>query len=76
VPLRFVEKPSTNVRNIHLSAEEWKIIPYINSRNTVRQIADFMRLDEHKMRRLVFGLQSAGWSRWAPPRRPCPARRG
>lgn len=60
VPLKFIEKPSTSLRNINLSVEEWKVISFINSRNTIRQIADYLRIDEVKMRRLVFGLQAAG----------------
>ncbi len=60
VPLRFVERPETNLRNINLSVEQWKVISFINARNTIRQIANFLKIDEFQIRRVVYGLQSAG----------------
>ena len=60
VPLKFVERPETNLRNINLSVEQWKVISFINARNTIRQIANFQKIDEYQIRRVVFGLQSAG----------------
>ena len=60
VPLRFSERPDTNLRNINLSVEQWKVVSFINSRNTIRQIASFLRMDEFQIRRIVYGLQSAG----------------
>jgi hypothetical protein len=59
-PLKFSEKPDTNLRNINLSVDQWKVISFINSKNTMRQIADYLRLDEFQIRRIVAGLQSAG----------------
>lgn len=60
VPLRFVERPETNLRNINLSVEQWKVISFINARNTIRQIGNFLKIDEFQIRRVVYGLQSAG----------------
>ncbi len=60
VPLRFSERPDTNLRNINLSVDQWKVISFINSRNTIRQIASFLKMDEFQIRRIVHGLQSAG----------------
>ncbi len=60
LPLRFSERPDTNLRNINLSVEQWKVISFINSRNTIRQIASYLRMDEFQIRRIVYGLQSAG----------------
>ena len=48
------------LRNINLSVDQWKVVSFINSRNTIRQIASFLRMDEFQIRRLVYGLQSAG----------------
>lgn len=59
-PLKFSEKPDTNLRNINLNVDQWKVISFINSKNTMRQIADYLRLDEFQIRRIVAGLQSAG----------------
>lgn len=60
VPLRFVERPNTNLRNISLTAEQWRVFPYINSRNTIKQIGEFMGMDDFQMRRVVDGLRRAG----------------
>lgn len=60
VPLKFSEHPDANLRNINLSVDQWKVISFINSRNTIRQIANFLKIDEFQVRRIVFGLRSAG----------------
>lgn len=59
-PLRFVERPNTNLRNISLTPEQWRVFPYINSRNTIKQIGDFLGIDDFQMRRVVDGLRRAG----------------
>lgn len=60
VPLKFSEHPDANLRNINLSVDQWKVISFINSRNTIQQIANFLKIDEFQIRRIVFGLRSAG----------------
>ncbi len=60
LPLKFSDRPDANLRNINLSVDQWKVVSFINSRNTIRQIASFLRMDEFQIRRLVYGLQSAG----------------
>lgn len=60
VPLRFADRPDANLRNINLSVDQWKVISFINSRNTIRQIASFLKMDEFQIRRIVHGLQAAG----------------
>jgi hypothetical protein len=59
VPLKFAERPDVNIRNINLSVEQWKVISFINSRNSIRQIASFLKMDEFQIRRIVYGLQTA-----------------
>lgn len=59
-PLKFSDKPDANLRNISLNVDQWKVISFINSKNTMRQIADYLRLDEFQIRRIVTGLLSAG----------------
>jgi hypothetical protein len=83
VPLRFVERPNTNLRNISLSVDEWKVISFINPRNTIRQIGQFLTLDEFQVRRVVHGLRRAGLIELTqspilkaqPPRAPAPGAR-
>ncbi len=60
VPLKFVERPETNLRSINLNVEQWKVVSFINARNTIRQIANYLKVDEYQIRRIVHGLQSAG----------------
>lgn len=60
VPLRFSDRPDANLRNINLSVEQWKVVSFINARNTIRQIANFLKVDEFQIRRIVYGLQTAG----------------
>jgi hypothetical protein len=66
-PLRFAERPNTNLRNISLSVDEWKVISFINSRNTIRQIAQFLGMDDFQVRRVVQGLRRAGLVEIAQP---------
>jgi hypothetical protein len=76
VPLRFVERPDSNIRDINLNVEQWKVISFINARNTIRQIANFLKVDEFQIRRIVYGLQTAGLVDVMPapvPARPRPA---
>ncbi len=60
VPLRFSERPDANLHNVNLSVDQWKVVSFINARNTIRQIASFLKMDEFQIRRIVHGLQSAG----------------
>jgi hypothetical protein len=60
VPLKFADRPDVNIRNINLNVEQWKVISFINARNTIRQIASFLKVDEFQIRRIVYGLQTAG----------------
>lgn len=55
--LKFTERPLTNV---NLSVEEWKVVKFVDPRNTMRQIASTNRLNEIDIRRIVYGLLQAG----------------
>jgi hypothetical protein len=58
--LKFADRPGTNVRNISLSVEEWRVISFINPRNTIQQIAQYNNLGEFQIRKIVYGLLQAG----------------
>lgn len=58
--IKFVERPGTNLRNIHLTKEEWKVISFVNPKNTMRQIANANHLSEFEIWRIVFSLLQAG----------------
>lgn len=72
VPLRFAERPRTNLRDISLTREQWQVISFINSKNTIRQISEYLGLDEFQIRRVVYGLKKNGLIEMAQPVRPEP----
>lgn len=58
--LKFADRPGTNIRNINLSVKEWRVVSYINPKNTMRQIARANNLSDFELRRIVYGLLQAG----------------
>ncbi len=55
--LKFTERPMTN---LNLSVEEWRVVKYIDPKNTIKQIAAASRLNDLEIRRIVYGLIQAG----------------
>jgi DNA-binding transcriptional regulator YhcF (GntR family) len=55
--LKFTDRPLTNV---NLSVEEWKVVKFVDPKNTMRQIASTNKLSELDVRRIVYGLLQAG----------------
>lgn len=58
--LDFVDRPGANIRDVNLNAEEWKVVSFINPKNTLRAIARANKMTELQIRRIVFGLLQAG----------------
>jgi hypothetical protein len=58
--LKFADRPGTNIRNFNLSVEEWRVVSYINPKNTMRQIARATKMNELEIRRIIYGLLQAG----------------
>ncbi|MBI5876261.1 MAG: DUF4388 domain-containing protein [Chloroflexi bacterium] len=58
--MKFTERPNTNLRDISLSVEEWRVISFINPRNSIRQIADVNKMNEFQIRKIVYRMMSAG----------------
>jgi len=58
--LNFVERPGANIRDVHLTVEEWKVVSYINPKNSIRQIAKTNKMTEMQIRQIVYGLLEAG----------------
>lgn len=58
--LKFTDRPGSNLRNVSLSVEEWRVVSYINPRNSIRQIATTTRMNELEIRRIVYALLQAG----------------
>jgi hypothetical protein len=58
--LKFTDRPQAQLRNINLSVDEWRIISYINPRNSIKRIAQRIGMDDFQIRKLVYGLLQAG----------------
>lgn len=58
--LKFAERPGTNLRSINLTTEEWRVISFVNPKNSIAQIAQATRLNEMDIRRVVYALVQAG----------------
>ncbi|HVP21120.1 MAG TPA: DUF4388 domain-containing protein [Anaerolineaceae bacterium] len=58
--LKFTDRPGTNLRKINLSVEEWRVVSYVNPKNTIRQIARATKMNDLEIRRVVYSLLQAG----------------
>ena len=58
--LRFTDRPDARLRTINLTVEEWRVVSFINPRNTIRQIAQYNNMSDFQIRRIVYGLLQAG----------------
>jgi DNA-binding transcriptional regulator YhcF (GntR family) len=50
-----------------LSVEEWKVVKFVDPKNTMRQIASTNKLSDLDVRRIVYGLLQAGLVELARP---------
>ncbi|MEN4042583.1 MAG: DUF4388 domain-containing protein [Anaerolineaceae bacterium] len=60
VALKFADRPGTNIRKVNLSVEEWKVVSYVNPKNTIRQVARATRMSDLEVRRVIYALLQAG----------------
>jgi hypothetical protein len=58
--LKFTERPGKNIKDVNLSVEEWRVVSYVNPKNTMSQIAKATHLNELEIRRVVYSLLQAG----------------
>lgn len=58
--LKFPDAPGDKFRGIHLSVEEWRVVSFINPKNSIRQIAKACNMTDLEIRRVVYGLLQAG----------------
>jgi len=58
--LKFTDRPGTNLRKLNLSVEEWRVVSYVNPKNSIRQISRATKMNDLEIRRVVFGLLQAG----------------
>ena len=75
--LKFPEAPGEKFRGIHLSVDEWRVVSYINPKNSIRQIAKACNMTDTEIRRIVYGLLQAGLVQLVrPPGMQAPAPQG
>lgn len=60
VRLRFPDRPNSRLRNVNLTVDEWRVVSFVNPKNTVRQIAKAANLNEFQIRRIVYSMLQAG----------------
>ena len=41
--LKFTDRPGANLRHLNLNLEEWRVVRYVNPKNSMRQIAQATR---------------------------------
>jgi hypothetical protein len=58
--LKFTEHPNVNIRDMKLSVEEWRVVSFINPKNSMRAVAKANKLSDLEIRRIVYGLLQAG----------------
>jgi hypothetical protein len=46
--LKFTDRP---LKNVNLSVEEWRVVSYINPKNTMKQIANANKMNDLEIRR-------------------------
>lgn len=60
VSLKFPENPKEKFKGIHLSVEEWRVVSFVNPKNTIRAIAKANNMSDMEIRRIVYMLEQAG----------------
>jgi len=58
--LQFTDRPDARLRNINLSVEEWRVVSYINPKNSMKQIARANNMNEFQIRKVIYGMLQAG----------------
>ncbi len=67
--LKFTDRPDASLRDVNLSVEEWRVISFINPRNTIKRIAQANSMSDFQIRRIIYGLLSAGLVELVLPKR-------
>ena len=72
IALKFAERPTTPLRDINLTVDEWRVISFVNPRNTLRQIAKYNNMSEFQIRKIAYSLLQAGLVEIVRPPREVP----
>ncbi|MDW8328328.1 MAG: DUF4388 domain-containing protein [Anaerolineales bacterium] len=59
--LKWAERPNAaNIRNMSLSADEWRVVTYISPKNSMRAMAKALGMSDMEIRKICYGLLQAG----------------
>ena len=58
--LAFTDRPGVNLKKVNLNVEEWRVVSYINPKNSIREIAKATQMNDVEIRRIVYSLLQAG----------------
>lgn len=58
--LKFTDRPNVNIKDMKLGVEEWRVVSFINPKNSMRSIAKANNMSDLDIRRIVYGLLQAG----------------
>jgi hypothetical protein len=65
--LAFTDRPGVNLKKVNLNVEEWRVVSYINPKNSIREIASATKMQDLEIRRIVYGLLQAGLVKFVRP---------
>ena len=57
--LKFTEDPQS-LRGVKLGTNEWRVVGFINPKNSIRQIAKACNMTDTEIRRIIYSLLEAG----------------
>jgi hypothetical protein len=72
IALKFRDRPDANVRDLRLSKEEWRVVSCINPKNSLKQIAQALKMNDIEIRRVAYGLVQAGVVEMVRPEKTLP----
>lgn len=58
--LQFTDRPDARLRNINLSVEEWRVVSFINPKNSMKKIARTNKMSDFQIRKVIYGMLQAG----------------
>jgi hypothetical protein len=70
IALKFADRPGADLKHVNLSVEEWRVVSYINPKNTLRQISQVTKINDLEIRRIAYALLQAGLVEFIRPETP------
>ncbi|MEJ2511451.1 MAG: DUF4388 domain-containing protein [Anaerolineales bacterium] len=52
--LKFTDRPGVNLQKLNMSVEEWRVVSYINPKNSIKQIGKAAKMSDLEIRRVVY----------------------